>query len=447
MSSWYKYTEGKLYLHTNYQSFQSNVGSFGGALDTDADIKGRMETAITKQEKREKELEKIIKKVFGNQATLKNLQKHIQEYLDIMAGKIVGKWIEQTITTPQGDEVATSNFLINNNINDALRDFNDWKKAHGNVEIITSLVENVTKSVDYATADSKITLERWQETEKRIDNNVQGIKTRAKEDGNDSILTKVSTQALNNLKGSLFELYGAKFLIAALQAMGSADKDVQVVLQGSKNVSDIRVDLSGFSFGISMKASELKSFAGSFGLRLFSSDFNNVFKQIEQLGKNIDYLKYYTINMVRAKAQPMVDQSGSTSIQNLDVINDLLRSYATIYLGSQDSTLSSDDAALANEFRQSDLFFTQEKIYLKSEILREISQDKMRVFLQLDAKNNYDYLLFDHIKRSQMFFLTKFKGLSQQDAYATVERQAFMSNAISATLKVKAAVRIRLLGK
>lgn len=446
ISRWYEYQgQDSLYVHTNYNSFMSSMGGFG---DRSVDYLSKIKEAISKQEQRERELEKILQTIFGSNVTLKTFQETIQNYLDIMSGKIEAEWINEIIETPQGKK-NTKNFVINGDIDHALRNFNDYTYAHGNVDILNSLLENVDQSMKHSLSQNNFTLENWEDTKKRVESDIKKIKQRAGVNDEEGLIVGASTQAINNIKGSLFELYGAKFIIAALQSLGEGlPKDSKIVLQGSKNVADIRVDLSGFSFGVSMKATKLETFMKSFGIRLFSSSIEQVFNRIKGVYPDVNWLKYYIINIIRGRSLKMTDQSGGINLKTdasaYKAIDSVFKAYATIYLGDQNDNLLVDDSD-ANDFKQSDIFFTQEKIYLKSEILKNLETKDMMSFLAIDQKSDYDFETFDYNKVWNIFFAKQYSDKSSQEVYKALETHPIMTSAVSALLKVNMAIRLRLL--
>jgi post-segregation antitoxin (ccd killing protein) len=415
---------GGMYVHTSYASFASNIGSFG---NYGFEMSALMEATIAKQIAREKQITSILQEIFGEQASLKQFAEWFRSpdgYFERYKKQVYNTFIEEQETLPKFGLV--------------------WSRAQYDKPKIGAkklevLLNKVMQSLEQVAPDGYINLEQLKAAKTHI---LKGITSLSQQPGDTS--QQIIARQVQSIKGFIWEMYLARVAIAALKVMG-ANKNFTVLLQGTGNVADIAVDLGNTTLGINVKSASTSTFAGKHGITLFSnSTINGIVKAMAAYANSdtLEAFKYYLINISRMKTHPLSGVSAQGighSQAGLNLIKSTLTAYATIFIGEGSNLANTDN----NQIKQADVLFTADRVYLKSELLRELASGNnpdvgnLETFLRISYSSANDWEQFDIIKRRVMEF--------EKGDYSSAMKRGYMTSAVNSLLAQTASVKLRLL--
>ncbi len=449
MSQWYPLESlGAMYVHTNYNSFLSNAGSFG-AIDSSI-----VNDYIKSQGEREEKIDTMLKEVFGNHANIDEFMELIKNWQNDYKDSLEKVYIDdveflksKTGNMPWSQDTKSNRVNITSIAHGIKKEHVDmyFELLLDNIEAVEKLTE---KMVEQGVGNKEIIASHIKDLKTRV-GNMQDIKAK----GNN-----VSLQRINSFKGILKEAVDYCVLSAIHNAMidGFSEKQLgdffNLELVGARGspgadiVAELKDGLNVFKYGFNIKSSSQETFKGEKGISLYEAtsieNFINHLNSFKPL-KELESLKYYLINISRMSSSSLTGGEGKAgTIQDIQGGYELLRSvvntYATLFIGENTSDMEE------HEIRQADFLVLKEAVYKKSEIMKNILQnedveDPMSILFQFDSKaqspsQGWDH--FDNRKRQLMW---------HYNDYSVVARHPFMVSPVSSILQRAIKIRLKLL--
>jgi len=427
MSQWYDVKNyGGMYVHTNYESFKSNFGSFG---EHTGELVWQAQHFLQEQLEREELLNVELADLFNI----------IDEDIQVTDG--FEAFLDWFSTGPDAYFNRVAKQTYETEIEPGMLPvvkFGKWSEAEHvqTVEESVNLLENmyisIVNAIEQVSETGTLSYESFVKAKSRIESELRNYS--AKED------TNTIRGHVRSIKGLLYELYVYRFIFAALKATAQKNENLDIILQGSGNVADIAVNLTSISLGVNIKSASLKTFAGNFGVTLFSGTIGSIVEKMKSTYglQALDLFKYYLINLSRMRAAPLTGQGGNPNIRHsaegFQLVKDVLMTYATVFIGS-DSHQPED---IDQNLKQADVLILAERIYKKSEILIELLQTgDIESFLMISYGATHDWDSFDRLKRQKM--------RAAKGDYGAVVGSPFLQSPYSALANQPATVRLRLL--
>ena len=419
------YDLGGMYVHTNYDSFKHNLGSFGDHFSSEIDeLANRI---LHKQRGREEEIGRQLQELYGNDLSLKAILQFF-----VKPRGLFDRMKEAYITAI--DEAETD-FVIK---------FTHWAYAQFDIgkdaaHRMESLLNPMMDSLNQINVAGYINKESLEKAKSSIESSIGNLRLKDKDTEQNSI-----AKTVRSIKGFIWEVYMARFMIEALKSIDNIE-DFEVILLGRGRVADLKIDFKSFSIGINIKSASTNTFQGDYGITLFSqSTLKNISSMMEKHYKTmaVEAFKYYVINISRMKASPLSGVSAAGlghSQEGLKLIKSILGTYATIFIGEQETF----EGGEVNELKQADILFTVDRVYLKSEILESLASEKtegmenMESFLKITYSSQGDWRQFDQIKRRVMNY--------EKGDYKAAMNRTYMRTAVDSLLNQQASVKLRLL--
>ena len=380
----------RVYVHTNYHSFESNRGSFGGyglALAALAD------ETIRKQEEREAAINQALSEITGIgdlqgivdfiNNWFKDYEKPIEEQVWVKGmGEKYGKIMSVAHAAENLEKEAQEVQNIFNKITEGMDGL--IEKGGFNKDTINKSIANLKE----LTKGYKVPFEG-----SGIEAAVRG-----------SVL---------NLKGHVYEFVMLKVL-AATNAYIAAGSQGQIKYvggekgKGGQRGADIMMQIGNVSFGFSIKSTrqtEKQQTFSTYGAYIFHGSIESVAAAMGAYTGHWDAIqafKYYLVNISRMRAKSLTGQKSQASIRTIsegyNLVKGLLRAYSTIFIGE-------NDPAVPEEYRQVDIFVLHGLVYLKSDLLKHLIEERdIDAFLKIGySKGDKNWDEFDSLKRNIMF--------------------------------------------
>jgi hypothetical protein len=395
-TQWYPYDQlGPMYVHTNYQSFKSNIGSFG---DHGTMLHHQLEIALKQQEERENKIDAIMKETFGR--GLDDFINFIKSWFETYREQTREAWISDEIKgrMKYGGSITA---LYSPNLQEGLA------ITQQTVDSIVDVLEKVTEA-------GYINMENFESIIQELDNILKNIESQigsrvgsAKEAGIE-----------NALRGSIFALKGMVWegfisaVIASFFKEIDAAKGFTLVSTGTMagaKADDLIQFGNKANLGISIKSTRRQVFK-EHGIYVHHGTLKSILELIENFSplasSAVRDAKYYLINVSRMLAHPMTAQSGSGGIAQLPegkrLISDLMSTYMTVFIGG---THSPDQGGVSEAVKQADILITQDQAIRKSRIIRGLlNGEDFAGYLKpnYSHKSSGYWESFDQIKRGNL---------------------------------------------
>jgi hypothetical protein len=430
---WYPYQAlGEMYVHTNYDSFKSNIGSFGSHTDS---LENIFYAAILEQYQREEKIDALMIETIG--IGIDGLIDYIKNWHKEYEKNVNKAWFSDTIIGKHKYGLVLSPLFS------------------GDLEKGIILMQDVAKSiVDLVSSlgdKGIIKLENFEVLAEQINNqieilisNIDSQQSSGKESG-----------VFNSIRGSIFAIKGLvwEYFIAAVLAsfFEKIQNNSELTListggmKGAKGDHALKI-LNNTNLMLSVKSTSMKTFADS-GLYLHHGSIGSILEYILQFspgaGNAVSDAKYYLINASRMLASPMTSQGGNKggidAIEGgYELINSLLKTYATVFMGH--SNLPSE-GKISEDIRQADILIIQDNAFRKSDLLMGIALGDYRSRLKIDySHSSADYWrYFDYWKRAALY--------ATKGDYSDPALLAFVRPEAEKLLNQRASVMLNLLTK
>ena len=422
--AYYKFDDFKrVYVHTNYRSFASNKGSFGGYA---APLEAMAHRAIQWQEAREAVINKLLSEALGMPSG--DLQ-YIMDFITDWFGEYEGSLKDAWMVPEMGEKYGKITRMLG---------AKDMEKEAKNIQ---KVFDKITKGMGDLVQDGGFNKEGVQQVINNLKAITEGLNIPIKGSG----LEQVVRGSVLNLKGLVYEFVMGQVIHAALASITRDSKNFQVKhVAGSSRGADIAVELENMTFGFNIKSTALKTFE-EHGLYLFHGTVEsiaNVMAEFTGSSDAIEAFKYYIVNISRMKAKSLTGQEGGGSLKQFEegyqLMRSLLKTYATVFIGE-------DSPELPQEYRQADVFILHGRVFLKSQILKHIVETKdISALLQIGyTDGGQDWSEFDNLKRSIMFdTLGKYDAVSSKYGMSALD---LGSSAAKGFLNQSAVIKLKLL--
>ena len=396
-TQWYPYEQlGPMYVHTNYHSFKSNIGTFG---NHEAMLQAQLEDALRTQEERENKIDEIMRQTFGQ--GLDNFINFIKNWFETYRKQTREAWVSDEIKgrMKYGGSITA---LYSPNLQQGLA-------------ITQQTVDSIVDILERTTEAGYINMENFESLIQELDNILKNIESQigsrvgsAKEAGIENALRG----SIFALKGMVWEGFISAVIASFFKEIDTA-KDFNLISTGTMagaKADDLIQFGNKANLGISIKSTRKQVFK-EHGIYVHHGTLKSILELIENFSPlaspAVRDAKYYLINVSRMLAHPMTGQGGGGGgiahfPEGRQLISSLMSTYMTVFIGG---THFGDEGGVSEAVKQADILITQDQAFRKSDIIRGlVAGEDFAAYLKpnYSHKSSSHWEGFDKMKRGNL---------------------------------------------